>query len=210
MEEGTIALLTVVFATATWAVTEWRNRKAQRTSHTADVLAALSTSERLAESSYQVTRLINAGARVSLSGIDPKTEAHVVDILDYYEFLCDLYASGPLSRKTITEVRGQLMKRTWDVCEPYIMETRAVQGRKVYSAFQGFVEELSRASGPGTTATPRDEARRLVDRLPVGATWDDVIRELHARRAVASGIADSDAGRTVPAEEVRRRFGVEP
>jgi predicted transcriptional regulator len=56
----------------------------------------------------------------------------------------------------------------------------------------------------------KEEARRLVEHLPEGATWDDLMREIHVRKAIESGIADSDAGRTVPVEEVRRRFGLEP
>lgn len=55
-----------------------------------------------------------------------------------------------------------------------------------------------------------EEAHRLVEHLPEGATRDDLMHEIHVRKAIESGIADSEAGRTVPVEEVRRRFGLEP
>lgn len=56
----------------------------------------------------------------------------------------------------------------------------------------------------------KEEARRLVERLPESATWDDLMHEIYVRKAVESGLADSEAGRTTPVEEVRRRFGLEP
>jgi predicted transcriptional regulator len=56
----------------------------------------------------------------------------------------------------------------------------------------------------------KEEARRLVERLPESATWDDLMHEIYVRKAIESGLADSEAGRTTPVEEVRRRFGLEP
>lgn len=55
----------------------------------------------------------------------------------------------------------------------------------------------------------KEEARRLVDRLPDDATWEDLMHEIYVRKAIEAGLADSQAGRTTPVEEVRRRFGLE-
>ena len=46
-------------------------------------------------------------------------------------------------------------------------------------------------------------ARELVDRLPEGATWDDLMYEIYVRQAVEEGLADVAAGRTVSAAEAR-------
>lgn len=46
-------------------------------------------------------------------------------------------------------------------------------------------------------------ARQLVDRLPEGATWDDLMYEIYVRQAVEEGLADVEAGRTLPADEAR-------
>lgn len=54
----------------------------------------------------------------------------------------------------------------------------------------------------------KEEARRLIDRLPDDANWDDLMEEIYVRAAIENGIRDSDAGRTVPVEEVRARFGL--
>ncbi len=54
----------------------------------------------------------------------------------------------------------------------------------------------------------KEEARRLVERLPESATWDDVMYEIYVRQAIEAGIADSDAGRTYDVNEVRTKFGL--
>ena len=56
--------------------------------------------------------------------------------------------------------------------------------------------------------TVKKEARRLVEGLPEGATWDDVEYEIYVRRAIEAGIADSDAGAVETVAEVRRSYGL--
>ena len=43
----------------------------------------------------------------------------------------------------------------------------------------------------------RPDAKRLVDQLPPGASWDDLAYEVYVRQAIEQGIADADAGRVV-------------
>jgi hypothetical protein len=54
----------------------------------------------------------------------------------------------------------------------------------------------------------KQEARRLVDNLPENATWDDLMYEIYVRQAIESGLADSDARRTLDVKEVRAKFGL--
>lgn len=54
----------------------------------------------------------------------------------------------------------------------------------------------------------KDEARRLVERLPNDATWDDLMHEIYVRQAIEAGLEDSRAGRVTSVEEVRTRFGL--
>lgn len=56
--------------------------------------------------------------------------------------------------------------------------------------------------------TVKEEARRLVEDLPEGATWDDLMYRIYVRQAIEDGLRDSDAGRTVDVAEVRARFGL--
>ena len=59
-----------------------------------------------------------------------------------------------------------------------------------------------------TTATVKDEARRLVERLPDDATWEDLQYQIYFRQAVEAGLKDSAEGRVVSLDEARRRFGL--
>jgi len=56
------------------------------------------------------------------------------------------------------------------------------------------------------TESIKEQAHRLVDNLPDGATWEDVMHLIYVRQAIDAGIKDSDAGRTIVVEEVRKRF----
>jgi len=59
-----------------------------------------------------------------------------------------------------------------------------------------------------TTVLEKDEAHRLIDRLPQGATWDDLMREIYVRETIKRGLADSNAGRTKDVKEVRAKYGL--
>ncbi|MGD0694161.1 MAG: hypothetical protein ABSB82_04850 [Terriglobia bacterium] len=58
------------------------------------------------------------------------------------------------------------------------------------------------------TSSIKDEARRLIERLPENSTWDDLMHEIYVRQAIESGLADSRSGRTTDAEQVRSKFGL--
>ncbi|MCA1565524.1 MAG: hypothetical protein LC803_07785 [Acidobacteria bacterium] len=54
----------------------------------------------------------------------------------------------------------------------------------------------------------KDEARRLIERLPDDATWDDLMHEIYVRQAIEAGLEDSREGRVADIEGVRARFGL--
>jgi predicted transcriptional regulator len=54
----------------------------------------------------------------------------------------------------------------------------------------------------------KEEARRLIDKLPEDMTWDDLMREIYVRQSIEAGLADSEAGRTMDVDEVRAKFGL--
>lgn len=59
-------------------------------------------------------------------------------------------------------------------------------------------------------ATPKEAARQLIDRLPDQATWDDIMYELYVKEKIEEGLADIEAGRTIPHEQVKAElFGDE-
>ena len=58
------------------------------------------------------------------------------------------------------------------------------------------------ASAQGTDMTAKETVRALLDRLPDDCSLDDVLYHLYVVQAVGDGLADSDAGRVIPHDEV--------
>ena len=54
----------------------------------------------------------------------------------------------------------------------------------------------------------KDEARRLIERLPDDVTWDDLMHEIFVRQAIEAGLEDSREGRVTDSAEVRKRLGL--
>ena len=50
--------------------------------------------------------------------------------------------------------------------------------------------------------TAKETVRALLDRLPDNCSLDDVLYHLYVVQAVGRGVADADAGRTIPHEQV--------
>ena len=59
------------------------------------------------------------------------------------------------------------------------------------------------------TTNIKEEARKLIEKMPDNISWDDLMREIYVRQAIESGLADSQAGRTASVETVRAGFGLE-
>jgi predicted transcriptional regulator len=52
----------------------------------------------------------------------------------------------------------------------------------------------------------KDEARRLIEKLPDTATWDDIMYELYVKKKIAGGLKAADEGRVVSHEEAKKRL----
>ena len=49
----------------------------------------------------------------------------------------------------------------------------------------------------------QDAARKTIDHLPEQAMWDDIMYTLYVKQKMEEGLADIEAGRTVPHDEVK-------
>ncbi|MBW4511107.1 MAG: hypothetical protein KME64_32015 [Scytonematopsis contorta HA4267-MV1] len=54
----------------------------------------------------------------------------------------------------------------------------------------------------------KEEARKLIDKLPENSTWDDLMYQIYVRQAIEAGLADSKAGRVTSVQDVRKKFGL--
>ena len=58
------------------------------------------------------------------------------------------------------------------------------------------------------TTSIKEEAKRLLEKLPDDLTWDDLMHEIYVRQSIEAGLADSDAGKVVDVSDVRKQFGL--
>ncbi len=54
----------------------------------------------------------------------------------------------------------------------------------------------------------KQAAHQLIDRLPEEVTWDEVAYQIEVRASIERGLADADAGRLIPQEEIEKHFGI--
>jgi hypothetical protein len=59
-----------------------------------------------------------------------------------------------------------------------------------------------------STMIIKEEAHKIIDRMPVGATWDDLMHEIYVREVIELGLADSKTGRTKDVREIRAKYGL--
>jgi predicted transcriptional regulator len=55
-------------------------------------------------------------------------------------------------------------------------------------------------------ATVKEEAKKLLERLPDEASWDDLMYEIYVQKKIDMGLKAAEADKLVPHEEVRRRL----
>jgi hypothetical protein len=59
------------------------------------------------------------------------------------------------------------------------------------------------------TINIKEEARRLIEKMPDDSTWDDLMHKIYVRQAIESELADSQAGRITSVESLRAELGLE-
>ena len=55
-------------------------------------------------------------------------------------------------------------------------------------------------------ATPKEQIARLLEQQPEDSSYDEIVRELAFSVMIQRGLKDSDEGRTVANDEIRRRI----
>jgi hypothetical protein len=54
----------------------------------------------------------------------------------------------------------------------------------------------------------KQEAHKLIDKLPENSTWDDLMYQIYVRQTVEAGLEDSKAGNLISVQDVRKKFGL--
>lgn len=96
----------------------------ERRAHTIELLTQLSTSQVLAPAAAWMAEQIASGELAPLRDLDDEERAHLVVLLNYYEFLCILAAQEVLDRKVLLAMRGPAMANTFDLTREYVTARR--------------------------------------------------------------------------------------
>ncbi len=52
----------------------------------------------------------------------------------------------------------------------------------------------------------KEEAKKLIDKLPDEATWDDIMYEFYVKKKLAVALKAAEEGHTVSHQEVKKRL----
>lgn len=52
----------------------------------------------------------------------------------------------------------------------------------------------------------KEEAKKLLDKLPDEISWDDIMYEMYVRNKIDRGLQAADEGKLISHEEVKKRF----
>ena len=61
---------------------------------------------------------------------------------------------------------------------------------------------------PMSTVNVKQAAHQLIDGLPDDVSWDEVAYRMEVRASIERGLADIEAGRVTPQEEIEKHFGI--
>lgn len=55
----------------------------------------------------------------------------------------------------------------------------------------------------------KEEAKKLIEKLPEQASWDDIMYEFYVRKKLEVALKAAEEGRVVPHDVVKKRFSPE-
>jgi hypothetical protein len=69
-----------------------------------------------------------------------------------------------------------------------------------------YISNSNISDGEKAMSTAKDEATKIIARLPEEASWDEIIYKFYVKRKIEEGLKAADQGRTVPHEKVKELF----
>ncbi len=97
------------------------------TNRTLDLLSNISLNENIAESDLRMARWIKAGERFT-GEVDVEKDRHIINLLDYYEFVGVAWEQGAVHEETLMVARCGPMIRAYEVNRQYIADRRRTLG----------------------------------------------------------------------------------
>jgi hypothetical protein len=136
-----LTALSVAVAVMFGAVTSVQNAHMHRRTNTIQLLSAFSTTDALSASDARMARLI--ASRQTVDGdVDEETDCHIINLLDYYEFICCAAERRHIDPATVILLRGSSMRSAYLVCVPYLAARRERFGTKLYMGYDRFSRHM--------------------------------------------------------------------
>jgi hypothetical protein len=145
-----LTALSIAVAVLFGTVTSLQNAHMHRRAHTIKLLTAFSTAETLSASDYRMARIIASGRRID-DDVDAETDMHVINLLDYYEFICCAALHRHIDPAIVVELRGSAMRAAYAACSPYLAARRDRISKGLYSGYHKFLAEHDLLPAPSAT-----------------------------------------------------------
>jgi len=139
-DDRDLTALSVAVAVVFGMVNSLQNAYMHRRAHTINLLTAFSTAETLATSDARMARIISSG-RIIDDDVDEETDCHVINLLDYYEFICCAAQRRHIDPSTVVELRGSAMRAAYRACAPYLAARRQRLGSGLYGGLRSFLAQ---------------------------------------------------------------------
>jgi len=146
MEILTFMWLLVAFIT--WLLTHLKSQKDLKVTNTVNLINNLSTVEHLLRSDLTVRKAIRKNIDLSPENIDEDLSSELSVLLDYYEFLSELYDRDVIDKESIEHLRGGLMLELYEKTKPTIEHWRSDLGRKdLYKKYEELSHKIASNNG---------------------------------------------------------------
>ena len=139
-----LTAISILFAVLTWYIAHRNQARKDKIHYTLEVLGQTKTLEHLGRADFLINQAISKNITIDPSQVSPELEPAIFLMLNYYEDLCAWHAEGVIDGPMLKHLRGGLIKKTFDLCKPYIDDYRAKQGRdEIYLKLEQFTKTLS-------------------------------------------------------------------
>lgn len=119
-----LTFLWLLVAFFTWLATHIKTKKDTKITNTVNLINNLSTVEHLLNADLEVRRAIKNNHEFDYDKIDEKLEKQLTVLLDYYEFLAELYDRDVIDNDSVEHLRGGLMLEAFEKSKSYIEHLR--------------------------------------------------------------------------------------
>lgn len=77
---------------------------------------------------------------------------------------------------------------------------------RINNIFSSIYVDYIDVNGGDSMGAAKEEAKKLIDRLPEQATWDDIMYQLYVQKKIDKGLKAVEEGKVISHEEAKMRI----